>query len=250
MSSTSARVSGLVTCAAFLLMGGLLAASRASGADWLPLKIGNEWTYVDDGDEPHIETFIETGFVRGRRVFVRQYVGGPDDGLYNFWLKDAEGGVLLAGYYKPLYPFGLAYEPPVKIVPGVPTVGMQYTTHVYAWSIPDNAPYAEFDLNMAVKTEVTLNMLAGTFTCFGVGQVAPPGLSFAAAPGVTLGLDGRVIGDAAHSLGTGPASASDWYADGVGLVQYYTDVLFQLSAANLPTPTAQSSWGRLKQLYR
>jgi hypothetical protein len=250
MSPRSARIPGLVTCAAILLVAGLFLASSASAADWLPLKIGNEWTYVDDGDEPHVETFIETGFVRGRRVFVRQYVGGPDDGLYNFWLKDAEGGVLLAGYYKPAYPFGLVYEPPVKIVPGVPTVGMEYSTHVYAWSVPDNAPYAEFDVYMSVQQNVSLSMLAGTFTCFGVGQVAPPAPSFSAAPGVTLGLDGRVIGDGASRLGTGPDSPGEWYADGVGLVQYYTDVLFQLSTANLPTPTAQSSWGRLKQLYR
>ena len=250
MSPRSARVRGLVTCAAFLLLGGLLAASNVSAADWLPLKLGNEWTYVDDGDQPHTESFIETGFVRGRRVFVREYIGGPDDGLYNFWLKDAEGGVLLAGYYKPIYPFGLVYEPPVKIIPGVPAVGMQYTTHVYAWSVPDNAPYAEFDLNMAVQSQVTLNVLAGSFTCFGVGQVAPPLLNFAAAPGVTLGLDGRVIGDGGQMLGNAPDSATDWYADGVGLVQYNVGMLFQLSGANLPTPTAHTSWGRLKQLYR
>jgi len=158
--------------------------------------------------------------------------------------------VLLAGYYKPLYPFGLTYEPPVKIIPGAPEVGMQYTTHVFAWSVPDNAPYAEFDLNMAVQSEVTLNLLAGNFSCFGVGQVAPPLLNFAAAPGVTLGLDGRVIGEGGQMFGNAPDSATEWFADGVGVVQYYSSTLFQLSTANLPTPTAQTSWGRLKQLYR
>ena len=237
MSSPSAHVRGLVTCAAFLLMGGLLAASSASAADWLPLKLGNEWTYVDDGDNPHTETFTEIGHVRGRRVFVREYIGGPDDGLYNFWLKDAEGGLLLAGYYKPWYPFGLAYEPPVKIFPGVPAIGVEYSTHVYAISIPDNAPYAEFTVYMSVQQQVTLNVLAGTFTCFGVGQVAPPGPSFTAAPGVTLGLDGRVIRDASSSLGTGPDTATEWYADGVGLVQYNSSTHSVSTNARLLRPS-------------
>ena len=248
MSPRSARA--LVTCAAFLLLGAPFAASTASGADWLPMKLGNEWTYVDTGDEPHTETFTQIGHVRGRRVFVREYIGGPDDGLLNFWLKDADGGLLLAGYYKPLYPFGLVYEPPVKIFPGVPAVGVQYSTHVYAISVPDNAPYAEFDVYMAVQSQVTLNVLAGTFTCFGVGQVAPPALSFAAAPGVMLGLDGRVIDDFGQMLDNSPESATEWYADGVGLVQYNSSTLFQLSTANLPTPATRSSWGHIKQLYK
>ena len=240
-----------LTCAAFLLLGGLLAASTASAADWLPMRLGNEWTYVDDGDEPHTETFIEIGSVRGRRVYVREYIGGPDNGLYNFWLKDAQGGLLLAGYYKPLYPFGLVYEPPVKIFPGVPAVGVQYSTHVFAISVPDNAPYAEFDITMRVQQQVTLNVLAGSFPSFGVGQVPPVGPSFTVAPGVTLGLDGRVVRDGgAESLDTPPDSALEWYADGVGLVQYNTGMLFQLATANLPTPAAHVSWGRLKQLYK
>lgn len=216
---------------------------------WLPLAVGNEWHYVDDGGDPHVEVITEPVRVRGRPMFVKSYVGGLDDGLVNFWMLDADGSVLLGGYYRALIPFGLVYEPPVRIFPGSPAVGLEWSQHTRAIAIPDNVTFAEFDSDWRVQQQVRLSVPAGEFECFGVGQIAPP--EFAAAPqGRALALDGRLAPASAASLSPGPASASEWYADGVGLVQYRTDVPYVLTACSLPTPVASSSWGRIKGLYR
>lgn len=249
MSPSPPRAVRLAPAIALLVC---LAAALPAGearAQWLPLAIGNEWTYMDEGDEPHVEAITELGRVRGRRMYVKSYTGGPDDGLLNFWALDSDGSVLLGGYYKPWYPFGLVYEPPVRIFPGSPVVGAEWTTHTVAYSVPDNVIYAEFDLYWRVQAQVTLVLQAGTFDAIGVGQVAPPAVSLAP-DGQSWGLDGRVSGPAGGAGLNGPDSATEWYADGVGLVKYDVGAPFFLSAYNLVTPAVTSSWGRIKRLYR
>lgn len=238
--------------AAALLALSVLASTAvpgAAGAAWLPLALGIEWQYVDEFEDPNIQAITETVHIRGRRAFVKTYTGGADDGLLNFWQEGPDGSVLLCGYYRPAYPFGLVYEPPVKVFPGQPAVGLEWTTHTVAISIPDNAPYGEFDLYWAVAEEVAVQVPAGTFMCFGVGQVAPPALQ-ATTRGVTLGLDGRITVPAGAQQDDGPASASEWYANGIGLVQYDTGSRFVLQSTNVTTPATTSSWGRIKRLYR
>lgn len=248
MSPRSHPARALALLAFALALGATVPGSTGHAA-WLPLAIGNKWQYMDDGDNPHLEEITEEGHVRGRRMFVRSYIGGQDDGLMNFWQLGADGSVLLGGYYRPIQTFGLVYEPPVRIFPGSPAVGLEWTTHTIAYSVPDNVVFAEFDLYWAVAEAVTLSPPAGTFECFGVGQVAPPVLAFAP-EGQSWGLDGRVRAPATGTLGTGPASATEWYADGVGLVQYDTGVPYTLQSYDLVTPAVTSTWGRIKQLYR
>lgn len=234
-----------------IALAALLALAAGPGgahAAWLPLQVGFEWSYVDTGDDPHLEVITETGHVRGRPVYVKSYVGGQDDGLFNFWQEGPGGSVLLAGYYRPAYPFGLVYEPPVQVFPAQPSIGLSWTTHTVAIAIPDDAFYAEFDIDWSVQEQVTLQVPAGGFPCFGVGPV-PPSPALAAPDGLALGLDGRVLAAAPSALAPGPSSATEWYADGVGLVQYDTGERYVLQSANLPTPAARSSWGRLKRLY-
>jgi len=242
-------VCALAAALAFAALPPMILPADEARAQWLPLAIGNEWTYMDEGDEPHVEAITDLGRVRGRRMYVKSYVGGPDDGLLNFWALDDDGSVLLGGYYKPWYPFGLVYEPPVRVFPGSPAVGLEWTTHSVAYSVPDNVFYAEFDLYWRVQQEVTLVLQAGTFNAFGVGQVAPPAVSLSP-EGQAWTLDGRVAGPSAGARFNGPDSASEWYSDGVGLVKYDVGEPFHLSAYNFATPAVTSSWGRIKQLYR
>lgn len=240
----AAATTAFLGCALLLLT---LPAGPAS-ASWLPLAVGNAWVYVDEGDEPHTEAIVDIAHVGGRRAFVKQFTGGIDDGLLNFWQEDADGSVLLLGYYKPWIPFGLVYDPPVRIFPGDPVVGYEWQTHTVAIAIPDNAFFGEFDTYWKVKAEYTLTVLAGTFHCIGVGQVAPP-VTFVR--GQPLGLDGRARRPASSPADTGPESAEEWYSDGTGLVQANLGaIVYQLSSATGPTPARASTWGRLKSLYR
>ena len=72
------------------------------------------------------------------------------------------------------------------------------------------------------------------------------GPALAARRAVTL--DGRSL-PAAGSTVSGTMT-TDWYAEGVGLVQYSTTDLFQLVGFGQPTATLASNWGAIKRLYR
>lgn len=238
----------LVTSFALALLLGT-AAPVAVLADWLPLTIGNAWHYTDDLNVPHDEVITDIAHVRGRHMYVKTYVGGDDDGLLNFWQIGTDGSVLLGGYYRPAYPFGLVYEPPVQVFPGQPEVGLTWHTHTIAYSVPDDVFFAEFDTYWEVASQLSIGVPAGTFPCFGVGQVAPP-VPSAVVQGHTLGLDGRLLGAGATTEDSGPASATEWYSNGIGLAQYDTGILYVLESYELAVPALASSWGRIKRLYR
>jgi hypothetical protein len=230
-------------------------APAVAAAAWLPLAVGNQWHYMDEADDdPHSETITGTGTVRGYHVFVKEYAGGFDDGLLNFWQTGADGSVLLCGYYKPWYPFGLVYEPPVRVLPGQPSLHLEWNTHTVAYEIPDNVYYGSFDTYWEILGEYDFVTPAGSFHCLGAGEVAPPAVS-AVVQGHALALDGREIRPASGAQDSGPPAGLTWYSDGTGIVRFETlgiagNIVYTLQSASGPTPATPTSWGRIKRLYR
>jgi|SRR5262245_1741219 len=218
----------------------------ALAADWLPLQFGNRWEYRGDLGGQQTQDVIFAPKIHGREVMAKLHGGDPDTGLQNFWLLDAGGNVLLAGFLRP-DGFGLAYEPPIRYFPVPPAVGPQppqsVTIHDYLTDALVGTASARFD----VLEDVTLVVPAGSFHAYGVGQVAVPGTpDFASGKAFTL--DGRALPAATPSIG--PSVPSDWFSEGVGVVQYRSSQLFQLVSFTVPTPVAHSSWARVKRLYR
>jgi hypothetical protein len=154
--------------------------------------------------------------------------------------------VLLAGFDNVPNAFSLAYDPPITLCGGAPTVGDSWSTHVMAYDVSDMSLYAEFDITYGALEEVTLDVPAGSFACIGVGQLVAKSAPLPAAlRGFTL--DGR---RAATSPTISASSVSDWFSPGTGVVQYDAGGAFELASYGGPTPTLATSWGRLKALYR
>jgi hypothetical protein len=95
---------------------------------------------------------------------------------------------------------------------------------------------------MQVIEDVRLDLPIGSIQALGIGQAAPLN---GVRPYGSFTVDGR-----AESSGSFDPVPGDWYAAGLGDVQYSTDDLYQLQDFAIPTPVAASSWGRLKRLYR
>ncbi len=233
--------------AAIVLLTLVSAPSIARGDSWMPLDAGTRWEYRGVGGAHQVETITGQTTVRGRVLAVKSYSEGLDAGLDNYWLLDADGSVLLAGFFNPSAAFALAYEPPIRYLPVPPEPGPKPAQHIVAYDLFTNAVFAAFDIQMELTGNVVLTLPAGTYLAVGVGQVA-------ALAGQSLGtgnsftLDGRSL-----PLGVASGSAvtpSDWYSYGVGLVMYQSSDLFQLVGFGLPTATAVSSWGAIKRLYR
>ncbi len=215
----------------------------ASAADWLPLVDGMHWDYRSANFQ---ETQIITGTrtLLGRTLYVKSFVGGPDSGLQNFWQVAPDGSVLLGGFDNVSAGLALAYDPPFPVLQTPPSLGLTWSTHSVARLIPSMVEYATIDLNWEVSEDVVLEVPAGSFHAFGVGQV-PPTAAKVMAGGRAFTLDGRLVADPGKA-----AVATDWYSEGVGEVQFLASDLFQLVAFGPPLPATASTWGRVKQLYR
>jgi hypothetical protein len=219
-------------------------AARA-GSTWLPLVIGNRWEYVDTGGGQHAEVIDTTITFQGRAVFVKSYFGGINTGLENYWMIDPDGSVELCGFWDGR--FGLAYEPPLKMLAAPPSVGQAWSTHTVAYRLPDMTLYETFDTDWRVEEEVLLHVPAGSYDCLAVSQVERSG-GLAHPPGRTL--DGRKLASAIAGS-TPSAPPVDWWADDVGFVQFLSGgELYRLQSFRDVTPVRPFTWGRLKQLYR
>jgi len=225
----------------------IVAPTAARSDPWLPLDVGNRWEYGGTGGAHQVETITGQRIVRGRVVSVKSYDEGPDAGLENYWLLDADGSVLLAGFMRPSGGLAWAYEPPIRLLPVPPIVGPQPFQNVVVYDLFTDAVVFNGSFRFDVLEDVMLTVPAGSFHAFGVGQAIPlPGPGVGSRP--TLAADGRW-------LGAGPPSiylveTTDWFTEGVGEVQYKSDVLYQLLGFGRPTPTVHSSWGAIKRLYR
>jgi hypothetical protein len=229
----------------------LLVPARAYSAagGWYPLDPGDAWEYVDGNGVHHFEIINGAIQLLGRTVTVRSYVGGHDDGLENYWLTGGDGSVLLAGFNNPQLNLALAYDPPIAVLMPPPALGQTWSIHSVAYTLPDMQVFEVLDFALSVQEDVQLTVPAGTYHAFGIGQPTPAnggGATLVLPSGRSLSLDGRSTVVARSAV----TNATDWYAEGVGEVQYRGNTLNQLVNFSIPTPTTAVSWGKVKRLYR
>ncbi len=239
------RPSRTLLCAGIIALSALGASRPAAADPWQPLEVGLRWEYRGVGGEHQVERISGLRSVRGRTVAVKAYSEGADAGLENFWQLGADGTVFLCGFNAPSGPLALAYEPPIAYLPGPPALGASRTTDVTVYNLSDGTLYSAFSIRCAVLEEVDLALPAGVFHALGTGQLDSTPRAIVAG-GRTFSLDGRSIGGTPAGLGPSP---TDWYADGVGVVQYQASDFFQLVSYGQPTPTTRSSWAAIKRLY-
>jgi hypothetical protein len=236
-----------------LLLGSALLAlcavpAAAGPLPLLPLEIGDHWIYFGASGVHQVETITGTRTLLGRTVFVKSYTEGPDAGLENFWFTGPNGEVMLAGFDAAGPGLALAYDPPITVSGGAPSVGDTWTTQTTAYNLADLSVFEAFGITFGALEAVTLSVPAGTFDCIGVGQVpftkSPAGARMA---GIGLALDGRRV---ALTRSGSSTNTTDWFSPGVGVVQYLAADTFQLAGYGNSTPALATGWGALKVLYR
>jgi hypothetical protein len=224
----------------------VLSAGAAVAAPWLPLALGNTWAYQGDQGGHQIETITGTTTLHGRTVFAKHYYEGVDTGLENYWLTGFDGSVLLAGFYAPSAGFGYIYEPPIRFFPAPPALGEQPQVPLAYHDFVTDQLLFSGTVRYDVLEDVMLTVPAGTFHAFGVGRYVP--LPGPAANGTQLTLDGRVATPGGKSIYI--LEPTDWFSEGVGLVQYDVGQLYQLVSFGGPTAASRSSWAKIKRFYR
>jgi hypothetical protein len=245
--------------AALTLASVLVLPAVASASPWMPLAEGTLWEYLGVGGLHQTQVINGTTTLFGRTLAVKNYIEGGDAGLQNFWMTGPDGSVLLGGFNNVGAGFALAYDPPIVMLAAAPTLGMTWSTHAMAYTMPSMTEYGPIDIVWEVFEDVVLDVPLGSYPAFGVGQappVAAPVITVAAhgtMPTRTFTLDGRLVDATGKAAGDGVATvsnATDWYSGGIGVVQYRTDDLYQLFAFAPPLPAASSTWGSIKRRFR
>jgi len=227
-------------------LGVVLSPLLAQAAPWMPLALGTRWEYRGVGGSHQVETITGSQVIHGRTVAAKYYSEGADAGLENFWLLDADGSVLLAGFNNPSAALAYVYEPPIRILPVPPVIAPGSFVPTTVYNLFTDAVVATFYMRFDVTEHVQLALPAGSFDAFGVGQainLPVPQLG----GGRTLTLDGRSLDSGGKSIYL--ITTTDWYSEGVGDVQYITTDTYQLIGFGAPTPTAHASWTAIKRLY-
>lgn len=232
---------GVVMASAFAAIACASLPGRARAETWLPLDIGNRWSYQGVAGGHEVTSITGTTVLRDRMVYVRSYLESPQNaGLENYWSVEPDGDVFLHGFMRRVENFGVAYEPPLRMLDAPLSLGRAWTTTSTVYYLPDMSLNGSYDFSFQVMEDGVLSLPAGTFDAMGIGQTAAPPLG-------RTGIAGQLAPDGARR--STALTAQEWYAQGVGEVQYATDDLYQLAVADLPTPVVATSWGRIKRLY-
>ena len=229
------------------------AAGPARAVDYHPLDVGNVWQYTSSVDGDQTMEIVGERTVLGVVTRVRRQTLATQT-FENYWTRDAAGHLLLHGARNLTSPFEVAYFPPMRKVEAPLHLGRNWITEdVHLFSL-DGTPWGDppIDYYGEVLTEGEVTVPAGTFYAYGVGYEvygrAESGLL--TRDGRSYDLEGRRVDGGAGR----PLDATDWYADGVGepWMSWYEDeeLGFKLVSFNLPTPARETSWGRVRWLYR
>jgi hypothetical protein len=238
--------------AALLLVLSILigAWQPAHAGSYLPLVVGNDWEYASPDGRHETQRITGTTVLRGRTVFVKRYEQSVEnEGLENYWIEEPGGRLLLCGFFRADSGtgWGIAYEPPICMADAPLSLGRTWTTSSQSFMLPGMEPVSPLEVRFEVLEAGDLATPAGTFFAYGVG--AP---QYVATPLARCSVTGEAISASVRGASGMPAEAAptDWYCEGVGVVQYSSDALYQLTGYGSPTAVAASTWGRLKNLYR
>jgi len=207
---------------------------------YLPLGIGNTWSYEGSGDESETMTVVGTAEVLGEVVYVIDYsASSQNEPLENYWTLGPDGDVLLWGFFRDEDGgWGLAYDPPIRWVEVPAFVGATWACTTQIYSLPGEIPEDVVVFEFTVTWEGMLSPPAGSFQAVAIG-FADPSQRGRTAPGYSV--DGRAL--------TGRAEPNRWLSDAVGLVQYDATELYELVSYGT-TPVEVATWTRVKMLYR
>ncbi len=231
--SATRNASILLACLFFLGVSSLFAE------EFLPLEIGNYWSYLAEDGMVETKVISEQATIFGQDVFVIEYTESSQNlGLRNFWTGGEDGDVFLHGFNRG---WGFIYDPPIQIVDAPLYVGKTWTTEFAVYALPDTSYQTTWEVTYVVLEEGVYQVGAGSFPGYGLGTVEPEvGLGLRQG----FSLSGQVEDSAQRD-------ADFWFSDGVGEIQYDTDHLYMLESYSGGTvATEPLAWDGVKALFR
>ncbi|MFC1573039.1 hypothetical protein ACFL6M_05515 [Candidatus Eisenbacteria bacterium] len=213
-------------------------SAPAGAEDFFPTHVGSIWEYIGlDSGDPYVTECVATETVWGIECGVFTNDGPGDEGLVQYWYKDANGDVRIRAWFRTIGDYGSLFDPGIKMMSGAPFVGEEWCTTVDAYHLPDTSFVGSFASCHVIESEGPLDLPAGTFYAYGVGEPEPLMLI---EEHDTLGRD----------LSSPLREITRWYSEAVGEVKYVTADTYELTGYSIPpTPVGGRTWGEIKALF-
>lgn len=215
----------------------------ASAQDYLPLGPGSYWHYAGDAGDAFTRTVTSTLEMAGETVSVVAVSGyAPDEGLEQYFTSEADGDVLLWGFYRSLEDWGLLYVPPLLLVDAPLSVGQRWSVVAEIFEIPGNQSAGAWIGERVVQSEGLETVPAGEFFARAIawdlrGEAARALIAHGCDPSGRRLAPGREL------------SPPEYWTLGVGILREETTQIWRLTDFDGPTPAATPSWSALKALY-
>lgn len=234
-----------------------MSAPAAAEPVYMPLQLDRQWHYVTPQGEQDVETVygliqLQVADVSILTLAVSHTPGGPQDGLTQFYSTLEDGTVLFHGFSRPNVGLSVLYYPPMRLVLPPLAPGAVWVDNVTAYDMFSNDVIATLAVNWEVAEVGNVTVPAGEYLAYGIGFQALPALSASgAAHAVRTSVAGWDVAQQHYTLTgerlePGVLAPVDWWAEGVGRVQYQADALYQLVGTGV-TGTRRTTWGSVKQ---
>jgi hypothetical protein len=215
-----------------LLTGGALVVAAlaipvtapAGGENYLPLVIGNRWSYALLGGDTEVVVVDRTATIRGRSVFVFTHTVDATPVEEDYW-SESEGDVFYHGYYRPIEDFGVLCDPPVKLVDAPLLPGGTWSTTTELILLPGETSAGSTTFSFAVAGTKELQVPAGTF--------------------VTTAIEPLKVSAERDGHGT-LAFPTRWVANGVGTIRLGGAVPRNLASYAVVLAVEPATWGSVK----
>jgi hypothetical protein len=224
--------------------------SAAQPFDYHPLELGSQWYYENAIGDWQSMVIVGDETILGSVTRVRRQEEAIQT-FENFWTRDQSGNLFLHGARNLTFDFEMAYLPPIRMVDAPLYLGKYWVTEgVELYDLDGNPMGSSIDYALQVYFEGDITVPAGEFYAYGVGEVIDR-LEFRNDKGERFDVLGRCLREADPPERD---QATEWYADGIGLVQHTyvvpPEAWWQLQWWEQPTPALPMTWGAIKAGYR
>lgn len=245
-----ARRTGALVAFALTTLQAVSAARAGLPNLWMPTEAGSRWSFV--GPLGARDSVIGRGpdQLDGVQAVRNEHVAGPDAGLQQFWSNTGPadtGDLLFVGFHRTGEDFGIRYEPPMRFMRGPALVGDNWIVNPTPIRLPDGTSDERFTMEFRVMEVIEPGFVG---EAYGVSySLIPP--AFLQRGARTYSPFGNLLPHDAVASGIPPDEPLDWFAVGYGQVRYrHGGGLFVLESYESPVPVENSTWGRIKRLYR
>jgi len=203
----------------------LVAAAGASAQSFLPLDVGNRWSYTSDLVGPDIREVIYGPDPLYEDTYTIEFdVSDHSPGHRQYFSSNDQGDVFLHGFRRLEPRQTRYYDPPLMVVDAPLYPGKVWAVTTDVRNTRNGGVLATYTVEYTATEPVTVMVAGVEHQAWGILEVVLPNPSADAGIGTRWTTDGRPF----HLAKADDVIVPHWWVRGVGEVQYRSIGIFRL----------------------